>query len=385
MVRSLTVLSWLSALAIFHAKTDSPAIAQEASASQETAAVRSATNTPPSEFPRVDAQGRVTFRISAPDAKQVQLMPGGNDNGLGRGPLEMTKNDDGVWTLTTEPAVPGFHYYWFLVDGVETYDRGTHTFFGWNKECSGVEVPDPNGEFYAIQNVPHGDVRSHWYHSPMTGLWRRALVYTPPGYDQGDSRYPVLYLQHGSGESETGWTEQGRANFILDNLIASGKSKPMIVVMENGMVAPSRNSDSADDLGRRNGAFGEMVVKDLVPEIDQAYRTIPDRDHRAIAGLSMGAGQATQIALNNPDTFAFIGAFSGGRPASGGFSKDSGLKLFWAGWGSVEAERFGRAKGLVESAKASGIPAAWYQVEGTSHEWQTWRYCLREFAPLLFN
>src|SRR5690606_19420156 len=167
--------------------------------------------------------------------------------------------------------------------------------------------------------VPHGQVRSHWYYSQVTGMWRRALVYTPPGYDQDDTRYPVLYLQHGSGESERGWTEQGRANFILDNLIAEGASKPMIVVMENGMVAPQADQEragqeQAPQRGRRNAAFGQLVTSDLIPEIDHAFRTLADREHRAIAGLSMGAGQALQIGLSNPGVFAYVGAFSGVRP-----------------------------------------------------------------------
>lgn len=345
---------------------------------------RSITNTPPSQFPRIDAERRVTFRIHAPDATQVQLMPGGSDNGLGRGPLDMTRRADGSWTITTEPAVPGFHYYWYLVDGVETYDRGTHTFFGWNKECSGVEVPDPDGDFYAIKAVPHGDVRSHWFHSSVTGSWRRAMVYTPPGYDGSNQRYPTLYLQHGSGEDETGWTKQGRANFILDNMIASGGCRPMIVVMDNGMVAEPAGGGEADDRGRHNSAFGEMLVSDLIPEIDRAYRTVPDREHRAIAGLSMGAGQATRIGFSNTDKFCYVGSFSG-RPPSEALSKESGLKLFWAGCGSGEADRFGGAKERVEAAKSAGINAVWHQVESTAHEWQTWRYCLREFAPLLFG
>ncbi len=353
--------------------------------SQEPTGQPSVTCTPPSSYPRIDAQRRVTFRIEAADAGRVQLMPGGNDNGLGRGPLDMSKAADGAWTFTTQPAVPGFHYYWFLVDGVETYDRGTHTYFGWNKECSGVEVPDPQGEFYAIHDVPHGAVRSHWYYSPVTDMWRRAMVYTPPGYDESRQRYPVLYLQHGAGESETGWTEQGQANFILDNLIAAGQCKSMIVVMENGMLAPLAGSKEAVSQGRPNGAFGEMLVQDTLPEIDRSFRTIADREARAIAGLSMGAGQAVQIGLSNSDKFCYIGSFSGVRSSDDQFLKESGLKLLWAGWGSREDERFSRAQQMIAAAKSAGINAFSFLVDGTSHEWQTWRFCLREFVPLLFN
>ncbi len=184
---------------------------------------------------------RVTFRVSAPNAKKVQVVPGGSDNGLGQGPFEMQRGDKGVWTVTIGPVVPGFHYYWFQVDGFACNDPATQTFFGWSKECSGIDVPDKTLDFYDVKDVPHGDVRAHWYYSKTTALWRRAMVYTPPDYDKDpQTRYPVLYLQHGMGESERGWTAQGRANFILDNLIAGKKAQPMIIIMENGMVAPSR-------------------------------------------------------------------------------------------------------------------------------------------------
>ncbi len=256
-------------------------------------------NLPGAEYPRIHSDLRVTFRVTAPTAKKVQVVPGGDDNGLGKGPYDMTRDEKGVWTVTIPPAVPGFHYYWFSVDGFAANDPATFTYFGWNKECSGIEVPDKTLDFYDVKDVPHGDVRAHWYYSKTTAAWRRAYVYTPPDYDKNPkARYPVLYLQHGSGESERGWTAQGRANFILDNLIAAKKAQPMIIVMENGMVAAKAGAAPAG--ARRNEAFGEVVTNDLIPMIDAAYRTMPDRTHRAIAGLSMGAGQATQIGLGQP-------------------------------------------------------------------------------------
>ena len=197
-------------------------------------------NVPRAEYPRIHADQRVTFRLKAPEAKSVKVQPGGADSGLGKGPYDMQRSDDGNWTVTTPRAVPGFHYYWLVVDGVAMNDPGSETFFGYGKPTSGVEVPEPGADYYDVKDVPHGEVRSLWYHSKVTGAVRRAMVYTPPGYDaDAGTRYPVLYLQHGAGEDERGWTTQGRANFILDNLIAAGAAAPMIVVMDNGYAARS--------------------------------------------------------------------------------------------------------------------------------------------------
>jgi enterochelin esterase-like enzyme len=338
-------------------------------------------NNPGQPFPRIHDDLRVSFRISAPNAAKVQLVPGGSDNGLGAQPFDMVKDDKGVWTITTPPAVPGFHYYWFTIDGLAVNDPATQTFFGWNKECSGVEIPDKTLDFYDIKGVPHGQVRQHWYQSKITGLWRRAMVYTPPDYDKdAAARYPVLYLQHGAGESERGWTHQGRANFILDNLIAQKKAAPMIIVMENGMVAP-RAGGPASVGGRPNEAFADVVIKELVPEIDRSYRTKGDRDHRAIAGLSMGAGQAVSIGSANADTFAYIGAFSGGRAAPINGAKP---RLIFVGAGSMEPRLVENGKTMLDAFKKDGQEATWFLADGTSHEWQTWRKCLFEFAPKIF-
>lgn len=345
-------------------------------------------NIPGADHPRVHPDLRVTFRIRAPGAQKVQVVPGGDDNGLGAGPFEMTRGQDGVWTVTTPPAVPGFHYYWLSVDGLACNDPGARTFFGWNRECSGLEIPDRSLDFYDVKDVPHGEVRSRWYQSRVTASWRRAVIYTPPGYDTDpEARYPVLYLQHGAGENEQGWTAQGRANFILDNLLDEGRARPMIVVMENGMVAPRAGASpppaGSGSPSRRNEAFADLVVQDLVPMIDATYRTRPERSQRAIAGLSMGAGQATQIGLDHPELFGAIGAFSGGSLAKARPDPASG-SLFFVGAGSVEASRVGAGKVAVEAMRAAGVEAVWYEAPGTAHEWQTWRLCLREFAPRLF-
>ena len=185
-------------------------------------AVPAASNVRNAESPAISTDRRITFSLKAPEAANVQLAGG---DGLGQGPFAMTKGAEGIWTVTTPPAVPGFHYYWFVLNGVSINDPGSETYFGYGKETSGIEVPESGVNFYAIENVPHGEVRAKWYLSKITGQWRRAMVYTPPDYDRNPGqRYPVLILQHGAGENETGWTKQGKANFILDNLIAAKKA-----------------------------------------------------------------------------------------------------------------------------------------------------------------
>jgi enterochelin esterase-like enzyme len=353
------------------------------------------TNVRGATYPRVHADLSVTFQFKATEAKKVQLQPGGDDNGLGKGPIDMARGTDGIWSVTTPPAVPGFHYYWFLVDGVIVNDPGSDTFFGYGRESSGVEVPEKGVDFYAAKEVPHGEVRIHWYYAKTTAAWRRAFVYTPPDYDRNAvSRYPVLYLQHGSGEDERGWSAQGGANFILDNLIAEGKAKPMIVVMEQGYAT---KPGPAPQLGGANTAFEQVVIDDLIPAIDAAYRTMADRDHRAMAGLSMGGGQTLQITLTHLDKFAWIGSFSSPLRAAfdvktsyGGAFADATafnkkVHLLWFGAGTAEERMHGPAMEMHQTLEKAGIKNVFYESPGTSHEWQTWRRDLREFAPLLFR
>lgn len=353
------------------------------------------------EYPRVSSDLRVTFRIKAPQARQVQLQPGGDDNGLGKGPMDMMRGADGVWTVTTPPAVPGFHYYWFLVDGLAVGDPGSETYFGWGKESSGVEVPEKGTDFYAVKDVPHGEVRTRWYYAKTTATWRRAMVYTPPEYDRNArARYPVLYLQHGAGEDERGWTNQGRANFILDNLIAEGRAKPMIVVMEQGYATLLGPVQGSATQGRGTGqsvVFEQVVLNDLIPMIDATYRTRADRDHRAMAGLSMGGGQTLQITLTHLDKFSWIGSFS--SPLRTGFDLKTAyngafadaaaftrrVHLLWFGAGTAEERMLKPALAMSEALQQAGIRNVFYQSPGTAHEWQTWRRDLHEFAPLLFQ
>ena len=275
------------------------------------------TNVPDAQYPRVDSQSRVEFRIKAPDANKVKL-------NLWSGPkLDMEKQADGFWTVTTPPLAPGLHYYTVNIDGAEVSDPSSHAFFGGSKDASMVEVPEAGATYYQAEDVPHGQVREVWYRSQVTGTFRHALVYTPPGYDTSKVRYPVLYLQHGAGEDETGWVRQGHANFILDNLIAAGSARPMIVVMAYGYAR--RAGVTPPDLTGKPFGSPEMMkamqeafvaVEDdftqaLIPFIDANFRTLTDRDHRAMAGLSMGGAQTFQIAFDHLDLFSYIGGFSG--------------------------------------------------------------------------
>jgi enterochelin esterase-like enzyme len=340
------------------------------------------------QYPRIHPDLRVTFRLKAPDAKKVQLQPGGADNGLGKGPYDLQRGDDGVWTVTTPPAVPGFHYYWLLVDGVAVSDPASETYFGWGKQTSGVEIPEKGVDFYDAKDVPHGEVRVRWYHSQVTGAWRRAYVYTPPGYDSNPrARYPVLYLQHGAGEDERAWSTQGRMNFILDNLLASNKARPMLVVMDQGY---------ASKAGASGNLFGDVVIKDLIPLVDATYRTLSDREHRAMAGLSMGGAQTLQITLANLDQFSYIGAFSApvrgfdAKTSYGGAFRDpeafnKQVHLVWLGAGTAESGIHQATKAFHEALDRAGVKNVYVETPGMAHEWQTWRKALYDFAPRLFQ
>ena len=353
------------------------------------------------QSPRISPDRSITFSLKAPHASTVEVAGG---DGLGKGPFPMTKSADGIWSVTTPPAVPGFHYYWFVLDGVQVNDPGSETYFGYGKETSGIEIPEAGVNFYDIKDVPHGEVRARWYFSKTTGEWRRALVYTPPGYDRNATKYPVLILQHGAGENEEGWTKQGRANFILDNLIAEGAAMPMIVVMDRGyanragsqpvVIGPGSSQRSFQ---QAFSAFEDVILNDLIPTIDSSYRTIPDREHRAMAGLSMGGMQTMFIGLRHLDRFAYIGSFSG--PIFGTFDVKTSydgafadpaafnkkVKLLWMGSGSEEKQFYKGIKDAADALKQSGVNVVFFESQGTAHEWQTWRRDLRDFAPRLFR
>lgn len=336
---------------------------------------------------------RVTFNVKAPRAKQVKLIAKTDAAAMGAKEYEFNQLENGVWTVTTQPCRPGFHYYVLEIDGFECPDPMSQKYFGWGWWASAVEIPDPELDFYLPKDVPHGQIRTHWFHSKVTGQVRKCLVYTPPGYDTADVRYPVIYLQHGAGESELGWTMQGKVNFILDNLIAEKKASPMLIVMNNGY-APRPDAPNPHRPGRGDNVFGEFILRDVIPTIDKHFRTKDDRDHRAIAGLSMGGGQAMQIGLTNLDVFGAIGSFSGAtrnfdpNTSYGGIFEDPTIanrriNLLWIGCGKLDF-LYERASSLHESLDRQGVRHTWHAGPG-SHEWQVWRHHIHEFAQAVFN
>ncbi len=379
-------------------------------------------NFPGVEFPRIEEDSRVTFHFKAPDAQKVQVS-------INNTAFDMVKGDDGVWTYTSAPQAPGYHNYWMVVDGAVVLDPATNAFIGFGHMCNGFEIPDAGVDFYDLKDVPHGSVLIKNYYSKTANEWRHIYVYTPPGYDKSTTtRYPVFYLQHGGGEDQRVWIEMGRTNLILDNLLAQGKVKPMIVVMETSAVGPPMRMPAPPAPGaaattpRRGGfmgfppgggPYGDLMINDLIPWVDSNFRTIADKDHRAMAGLSMGGMITEAVGMSHPETFAYIGLFSGDRaamfsqPTASGQSPDGSLppldlktvyngamadpakfdkefKVFFFSCGSLE-----RPKNLEmhqQQLIAAGITNSYeYVSPGTAHEWETWRRSLYAFAPLLFR
>uniref|UniRef100_Q022X8 Putative esterase n=1 Tax=Solibacter usitatus (strain Ellin6076) TaxID=234267 RepID=Q022X8_SOLUE len=382
----------------------------------------SALNIPGALYPCVHPDRSVTFRVQAPDAQKVQVRLGGAH--------DMTKGADGLWMVTIPPQVVGFHYYSVVIDGTVVADPATRTFFGSGWDNSGIEIPEPevDAAYYSAKDVPHGQVSQRWYYSKVTGAWRRCFVYTPPDYETNvRGRYPVLYLLHGWGENEQGWHIQGHVDFILDNLIAAKKAKPMIVVMDNlnavkpgedaslyaargviarrsmAEVAPAPGGRGAAPVGGRGGfptnwggVFSEMMFTDLIPMVEHTYRVSPGRENRAMAGLSMGGMQSFLTVLPNLDKFSYLGGFSGSSGGRGGFDPKTSsngvfadaeafnkkMKVLFLGIGSVEGPG---TKNFSDDLTKAGIHNVYFESPGTAHEWLTWRRCLNDFAPRLFK
>jgi enterochelin esterase family protein len=354
----------------------------------------STVNQPGKSYPQVNSEGRVRVSIAAPDAQRVQLDIGGVK-------YDLKKNEKGVWTGESAPQVEGFHYYQLQVDGASVPDPGTLYFYGTSRWGSAIEIPASDRDFYALKDVPHGEIRQKLYFSKVSNEWRRCFVYTPAEYDKNPTkRYPVLYLQHGSGEDETGWPVQGKAGLILDNLIAAKKAVPMIIVMDNGYA--NRSATSPAPCRQGASAFEDVLIQEIIPTIDATYRTLTNRENRAMAGLSMGANQTITITMNHLDLFASIAGFSGTSnyprtdaldPATfmGGAFKDGAalnkkLKLFFLGLGTQEPVPFPGSVGAFRKMfDAQGIRYTWYDSPGTAHEWLTWRRSLHQFAGMLFH
>jgi enterochelin esterase-like enzyme len=393
--------------------------------------VPSARNVHEAKYPCLYPDHRALFRVVAPDAQKVRVR-------IGPG-FDMTKGPDGIWSVTTTPLVVGFHYYSLQIDGAVVADPSTHTYFGSGWQNSALEVPAPDAAFYEHQAVPHGRVSQQWYHSKVTGKWRRAFVYTPPDYDSAARKsYPVLYLLHGWGEDETGWYRQGHMEDILDNLIAAKKATPMIVVMDNlnavkpgesaaifaarGLVPPPSDAPpvppsrgapppaggrgAGPGAGRGPGGplgrptYTEMMFTDLVPMIERTYRVRPGKANRAMAGLSMGGAQTFATTLTNLDKFAYIGGFSGNcagfgrgndapdmKAICGGAFADPAafsakVKLLFLAIGATEGPG---TKNFSAALTKAGVHNVYFESPETGHVWLTWRRALHDFAPRLFK
>ena len=355
-------------------------------------AVTAETTVPGNEFPKVDKEHRAYFRVVAPDAHRVQVDICGKK-------YDMRRDQQGVWCAVTDPLVVGFHYYFINIGGMNVIDPATETFFGCNRQAGGIEIPEgPEGDYYRPQQgIAHGQVRSIYYYAKATEEWRHALVYTPAEYEKGKKRYPVLYLQHGMGEDETGWSKQGRMQHIMDNLIASGEAVPMIVVMESGDIkAPFKGGDNRQGFSQYGASFYKVMTNDLITTIDSKFRTLRDRDHRAMAGLSWGGHQTFDVVLSHMDLFAWMGAFSGAifgldvKTAYNGiftrpdeFNRKIHYLFLMSGTEGMD-KMFGTKK-LVDELNNQGIHAHYYESTGTDHEWLTWRRGLRQFVPHLFK
>ena len=343
------------------------------------------TNQTGKEYPQVNSERRIKFRIVAPQAQSVGV--------TFRDSTPFTKDADGTWTGYSRPLDEGFHYYMLKIDGAEVPDPTSRYYFGSARWGSGIEIPAHDQDFYALKNVPHGQLREIFFHSKSTDSERRAFVYTPPDYEKsGDKRYPVLYLQHGYGENEYGWGAQGHAGRIMDNLLAEGKTKPFIIVMTYGMTNEIRFGGMAQF---KIEPFQTVLIDELIPWVDAHFRTLADQPNRAMAGLSMGGMETKTITLKNLNVFSHIGLFSGGSIAPGDIADMAAFKeknkLVFVSYGSREIgngdqpRRGGDPKAAVDALKAAGVNSVFYVSPDTAHEWQSWRRSLKEIAPLLFQ
>lgn len=339
--------------------------------------VPSELNQPGQMYPQVNSQGYARFKVVAPQAQSVSVSLGLG----GRGGTILSKSEDGTWMGTTEgPMDEGFHYYHLTIDGGVFNDPGTLNFYGSCRWESGIEIPAGDKDFYALKDIPHGLVNQILFPSPSTGAPRKAYVYTPPGYEKGKDRFPVLYLQHGWGESETAWTNQGYAHLIMDNLIADGKVKPFIIVMTYGMTNETKWGHMHEFSIK---PFQTVLLDELIPYIDTHFRTEANQAGRAMAGLSMGGFETKTITLARPDVFSYYALLSGGTYAPADIQDKSKLKLIFLSCGSRENPD--KVKQATDNLKESGINAVSFISQNTAHEFLTWRRSLRELAPLLFR
>lgn len=402
-ILSLMAFSCLTASAQFGAPRENPKVPSVTENVTEDFKPAS-TNQDNKQYPMVNSQRMVRAQIKAPDATFVGLDIAGKI-------YIMTKDENGVWTGTSEPQDEGFHYYQLNIDGASVPDPGSLYYYGASRWGSGIEIPSDDEDFWQVKNVPQGSMGELFYWSTYTEKMRRCHVYLPAEYFTNPTKkFPVLYLQHGMGENEYGWAEQGHTAQIMDNLIAEGKAVPCIIVMDNGLntrrpgeqpmgfggprpqggqrpqSAPSQGSPRRGFGGFSEG-FKNVLFNDIIPMVEKNYRVIADPQHRAYAGLSMGGMQAREITLANPEKFAYIGSFSSGAwnvdqvKASEGFAKNVKL-LFMSGGGKENMGCVEAAKNIKEQL---GMNAVGYESPGTAHEWHTWRRSLYQFAQLMFK
>ena len=352
------------------------------------------TNINRGSYPRVLADKSVMFRVNAPQAQQVQIDLCGTK-------YDMKKDEDGAWTLTTKPQVPGFHYYSLIVDGVSVADPASQTFYGCGRWSSAIEIQEAGMDDFEFKNVPHGEVRTVYYFSKVDESWRPLMVYTPAGYNENKQDYPVVYIQHGGGEDHRGWMQQGRTAQIMDNLIAAGKAVPMIVVSANSNVRLRNGGMGGGYSWEGMQPFRSELIENVIPFVEKNYRVKKDRKSRAMCGLSMGGGQSFYIGLRDPEVFANVGVFSTGM--FGGISGASNFNLetevpgiltdtktfnkqfdvFFMSCGEQDP-RIEYTRSIVKKMRDGGVNVRFNSYPG-DHEWQVWRKSLHEFAQYLFK
>ncbi len=348
------------------------------------------TNIRSAGYPQILADHRVIFQIKAPDAKKVQV-------DLGK-KYDMVKDTSGYWTATTDSISEGFHYYSLLIDGMAVADPASETFYGMGRMASGIEIPFSGGGYYALKNVPHGDIRLKDYYSTVTNSWRKLYIYTPPGYDSSIStKYPVLYILHGGGEDERGWAMQGRTNLILDNLISEGKAKPMLIVMPDANLGAGGFNADAIENGMK--LFEKEMKQAIIPFVEKNYRAKTDVNSRALAGLSLGGIHTLYTGINNTDMFSYLGVFSSGwiipmmnktADAQYVFMKDNvgkingNLKALWISEGGPEDIAYKNGQIMLGKLDELKIKHTYYEYPG-GHTWPVWRNDLYNFVQLLFK
>ena len=345
-------------------------------------------------YPRVLKDNSVMFRVNAPQAQLVQIDLGGKK-------YDMQKQEGGAWTVTTQPQVPGFHYYSLVVDGVSTADPASQTFFGCSRWSSAIEITEAGMNDFEVQDVKHGQVRTLYYYSKVDESWRPLMVYTPAGYDEGKQDYPVVYIQHGGGEDHRGWMEQGRTAQIMDKLIAAGKAVPMIVVSSNSNVQNRNGGFGGGYSWQGMQTFRSEMIDNIIPFVEKTFRVKKDRKSRAMCGLSMGGGQSFYIGLRDPEVFANVGVFStgmfGGIQGASNFDLEKEVPgmltdtktfnqqfdIFFVSCGEQDP-RIEYTRSIVKTMRDGGVEVRFNSYPG-DHEWQVWRKSLHEFAQYLFK